>query len=201
MAKVGYIRISTTEQNTTRQETALSDCDPVFIDRCSGKNTKRPELQKMLSYVRAGDTLKVESFSRLARNTADLLEIVDFLQKKDVQLVSIKENIDTSTPAGKLMLTFFAGLSEFEREQMLERQREGIQAAKQTDAERIANGLPPVKYRGRKRIDTDKDDFRREYRRWKAGKQTGAQTMRNLGLKPSTFYRRVKEYETQKDRK
>ena len=99
------------------------------------------------------------------------------------------------------MLTFFAGLSEFEREQMLERQREGIQAAKQTDAERITNGLPPVKYRGRKRIDTDKDDFRREYRRWKAGKQTGAQTMRNLGLKPSTFYRRVKEYETQKDRK
>ena len=198
MAKIGYIRVSTSEQNTARQETALADCSPVFVDRCSGKNTARPELQKMLAYIRQGDTVIVESFSRLARSTSDLLAIVDFMRKKDVELISLKENFDTSTPAGKLMLTMFAALAEFEREQMLERQREGIQAAKAADAARIANGLEPLKYRGRKPIAINQDDFHREYKKWKDGKQTAVATMKKLNLKPGTFYRRVKEYETQK---
>lgn len=193
--KVGYIRVSTDEQNTARQETALAECEKLFIDHCSGKNTARPELEKMLSFVRAGDTVIVESFSRLARSTPDLLRLVDFLRKKDVEIVSLKESFDTSTPAGKLMLTVFAALSEFERAQMLERQREGIREAQKADAERIAKGLKPKKYPGRKRLEIDPDAFELQYTKWKAGKQTGAQTMRKLHLTPSTFYRRVREYE------
>lgn len=198
MARVGYIRISTSEQHAERQEIALADCSPVFRDICSGKNAQRPQLQQMLTYIRQGDTVVVESFSRLARSTTDLLQIVDFIKQKGAEIVSLKENFDTSTPAGRLMLTMFAALAEFERETILERQREGIQAAKKADAERIANGLDPVKYRGGLRIRVDQDDFRQEYRKWKSGKQTAVETMKKLKLKPTTFYRRVKEYEAQK---
>ena len=132
---IGYIRISTTDQNTARQEVLMKElgAEQVFIDRMSGKNTDRPELKRMMSFVREGDTVIVESISRFARNTKDLLELVERLTKKRVEFVSKKEAIDTSTPTGKFMLTVFGAVAELEREYILQRQREGIAIAKQND--------------------------------------------------------------------
>lgn len=198
MARIGYIRVSTAEQHTERQETALADCDRVFIDHASGKTSDRPKLKEMLAYIRQGDTVIVESFSRLARSTPDLLHIVQVMTEKGVEVVSLKEQLDTNTPRGKLMLTLFAALAEFEREQMLERQREGIQAAKKADAARVAAGLAPVKYRGRKPVEIPPEEFEKQYNDWKAGKQTAVSAMKHLKISRTTFYNRVKEYEEKK---
>ena len=130
--KIGYIRVSTQEQNTIRQEILMErlGVDELYIDRASGKNAQRPELQKMMEYVRRGDTVIVESISRFARNTRDLLELVERLAGKGVEFISQKEAIDTTTPTGKFMLTVFGAVAELEREYILQRQREGIAAAK-----------------------------------------------------------------------
>ena len=142
--KIGYIRISTTDQNTARQEVLMKELnvEQVFIDRMSGKNTDRPELKKMMGFVREGDTVIVESISRFARNTKDLLDLVEQLTAKRVEFISKKEAIDTTTPTGKFMLTVFGAVAELEREYILQRQREGIAIAKQ-------NGV----YKGRKPIE------------------------------------------------
>lgn len=186
MERIGYVRVSTEEQNEARQEAIMErlEVSKVFIEKLSGKDTNRPQLKAMLEYVREGDTVVVESYSRLARNTKDLLSIVDELSSKGVQFISQKENIDTTTPQGRLMLTIFAGLAQFERECMLERQREGIAIAK-------AEG----KYRGRQPITIDWEQFKIVYDKWKGGNITARKAMEELGLKPNTFYRRVKEYE------
>ncbi len=129
---IGYIRISTADQNTARQEVLMQELgvDQVYIDRMSGKNTDRPELKRMMNFVRNGDTVIVESISRFARNTRDLLDLVEKLTAKGVEFVSKKEAIDTITPSGKFMLTIFGAVAELEREYILQRQREGIAVAK-----------------------------------------------------------------------
>ena len=129
--KIGYIRISTLDQNTARQEVLMEalEVDEIYIDRMSGKSADRPELRRMLEYVRRGDTVVVESISRFARNTRDLLELVERLTEKGVEFVSQKEAIDTTTPTGKFMLTVFGAVAELEREYILQRQREGIAIA------------------------------------------------------------------------
>lgn len=129
---VAYVRVSTAEQNETRQVEALEkqSIEKWFIEKVSGKDTNRPQLQAMLDYVREGDTVYVHDFSRLARSTKDLLTLVEKLKVKGVYIVSNKENIDSSTPTGKLMLTMIGAIAEFERQNMLERQREGIAIAK-----------------------------------------------------------------------
>lgn len=131
--RIAYVRVSTVEQNEARQIEALKkyDIEKWFEEKVSGKDTNRPKLQELLDFVRAGDTVYIHDFSRLARNTKDLLDIVEQLQKKEVNLVSNKESIDSSTPSGKLMLTMIGAIYEFERMNMLERQREGIEIAKQ----------------------------------------------------------------------
>ena len=187
--KVGYVRVSTEEQNTIRQEVLMQDLEveKIYIDRASGKNKERRELQEMLNFVREGDTVIVESYSRLARSTRDLLDIVESLKIKGVEFISRKEAIDTSTPAGRLMLTIFAGLYQFERECILERQAEGIREAKKAG-----------KYKGRKPIEVDRLKFKTLYDQWKAGKITAVTMQKQLNLTAPTFYRRVKEFEVVK---
>ena len=124
----------------------------------------------------------VESISRIARNTRDLLSIVSELTEKGVEFVSLKENIDTTTPQGRFMLTVFGALAELERENILERQREGIEIAKSEG-----------KYKGRKPIDYDEAQMKALCKKWRAGEITATAAMKELGLKPNTFYRRVKE--------
>jgi len=152
----------------------------VYIDRMSGKNADRPELKRMMNYVRDGDTVIVESISRFARNTRDLLDLIEQLNEKNVEFVSKKEAIDTSTPTGKFMLTIFGAVAELEREYILQRQREGIEIAK-------ANGV----YKGRKPIV--RAGFETVVKEWRDGKITAVAAMRKLDLKPSTFYRKVKK--------
>lgn len=185
--RVGYVRVSTEEQKTIRQEVIMRELgvDKVYKEKVSGKSQiGREELEKMLQFVREGDVVVVESISRIARNTKDLLEIVERLREKGVNFTSRKEQIDTNTPAGQFMLTVFGAMAQLEREYILDRQREGIEIARQ-------NG----KYKGRKPIAVDREKFEEVYRRWKAGEVKGVEAMRELDLKPSTFYRRVRDYE------
>lgn len=185
--KVGYVRVSTDDQNTARQEVIMAELgvEKVYLEKVSGKSQKgREQLEAMLQYVREGDVVVAESISRIARNTKDLLDIVERLNKKGVDFISKKETIDTKTPTGKFMLVVFGAIAQLEREYMLDRQREGIEIARQ-------NG----KYKGRKPIAIDEAKFEAVYLRWKAEEVKGVEAMAELGLKPSTFYRRVREYE------
>lgn len=179
--KVAYIRVSTEEQNTARQEEAMKalGVERIYIEKISGKNTDRPQLKAMMEFIREGDIVIVESYSRLARSTHDLLEMVETFTAKGVAFRSLKEQIDTSTPQGKLMLTIFAGLAQFERECLLQRQAEGISIAK-------AAG----KYRGRTPAPVP-DNWNEVYKLWKAGEITAVEAQKRTGLKSNTFYRLV----------
>ena len=174
--KVGYVRCSTVEQNEERQLRMMAeqgiDAKHIYTDKASGKNTDRPAFHKMMNYVREGDTVVVESISRIARNTRDLLGIVEQLTAKGVEFVSIKEQIDTTTPQGKFMLTVFGALAELER---------------------IAIAKEQGKYKGRKLIDADPEQLAAVCARWRAGEITARAAMQEVGMKPNTFYRRVKD--------
>ena len=150
--RVGYVRVSSVEQNEERQIVALkqkADVEKLFVDKISSKSANRPKFDEMMNFLREGDELIVSEFSRLARSTTDLLNIVDSLTKKDVKVRSLKEQLDTSTPQGRFMLTIFGAIAEFERELILQRQREGIQIAKSAG-----------KYKGRNSKKRPKDfDF------------------------------------------
>lgn len=186
--KVGYVRVSTEEQNTARQEVIMEELgvEKIFLEKVTGKTQRgREQLEAMLQFVREGDVVVVESISRIARNTKDLLEIVERLNEKGVDFTSRKEQIDTNTASGKFMLTVFGAIAQLEREYILDRQREGIEIARQ-------NG----KYKGRMPIAVDEEKFAEVYARWKSGEIQGVAAMRELDLKPSTFYRRVRDYES-----
>lgn len=184
--KIGYVRVSTEEQNTARQDILMEQlgAERVYTDKMSGKDRKRPGLEEMMTFVREGDTVVVESISRFARSTKDLLSLTEQLRDKKVEFVSKKEAIDTTTPQGKFMLTVFGAMAQLEREQILQRQAEGIAAAK-------AAG----KYTGRKRIAVDEDTFTELYRAWINGETTPKFICKKLGISPATFYRRVHDYE------
>lgn len=179
---VAYIRVSTEEQNYESQMEAMKDLEfaKVFTEKRSAKDTNRPELQNMLDYVREDDTVYVKDFSRLARSTKDLLNIIDILETKKVKLISIKEKLDTSTPAGKLMVTMLGAIYEFERANLLERQKDGIAVAKKEG-----------RYKGRKKIQKP-DNWQEVYSDWYCRKITAKKACELLKLKTNTFYNFVK---------
>lgn len=146
--KIGYARVSTQDQNLDRQLDNLraAGCERIFNEKMTGTKSDRPELKTMLLTLRSGDVLVIDSFSRLSRSTKDLLELVDRLSCMGVHLVSLKENLDTTTATGKLMLTMLSALSQFERDLIAERTVDGLRAAR-------ARG----RHGGRPRVGTDKD--------------------------------------------
>lgn len=188
MANIGYVRVSTKEQNTGRQFALLEEKGIIlergYVEKVSAKDVDgRPKLKEMLDFVREGDTVYIESISRLARNIMDLLNIVKQLQEKKVELISLKETIDTSTPQGKFMLSVFAALAELERETIKQRQREGIDLAL---AEGRAYGRPKIEF---------SSTFAKNYRDWRGGKIKAVEFMKKENLKKTTFYNMIKKYE------
>ena len=183
--RIAYVRVSTTEQNDGRQIEALKKqgIDKWFTEKISAKDTNRPQLQAMLDFAREGDTIYIHDFSRLARSTKDLLSIVEKLTTKGIFLVSNKENIDTSTPTGKLMLTMIGAINEFERSNLLERQREGIALA-------VKEG----KYKGRKEVVID--NFTEYYNRYAKREINKVQLAKELGITRPTLDKLIKEQES-----
>lgn len=183
---LAYVRVSTIEQNEERQLIALERYNPdkIFKEKVSAKDTNRPELQRLLEFAREGDTIVVHDFSRLARNTRDLLDITEQLKRKGVTLISNKENIDTSTPTGKLMLTMIGAIAEFERQNLLDRQREGIAIAKEKGV-----------YKGRKPIEIDDSKFTEVYNRYMSRGISKVDMAKELGVSRPTLDRMITKYQ------
>lgn len=185
MSNLAYVRVSTIEQNTARQEVAIKETvkiDKWFIEKVSAKDRERKELNKLLDYIRTDDTIYIHSLDRLARNTRDLLNIIEILNKKNVKLHSIKDNIDFNSSTGKFMLTILGGVAELERNILKERQKEGI-------AEAQKKGI----YEGRKKIKLNDKQFNELYKDWKKGYITQKDMCDKLSISRSTLYRRIKE--------
>ena len=182
--RLAYVRVSTVEQNEQRQIEAMKryNIEKWFTEKVSAKDTNRPKLQELLEFAREGDTIHIHDFSRLARSTKDLLHIVETLNAKGVHLVSNKEDIDTSTPTGKLMLTLLGAIAEFERQNLLDRQREGIEIAKRAG-----------KYKGGKRKQVT--EFESGYTRYKAREITKVELSQILHISRPTLDKLIKEYE------
>lgn len=185
---IAYVRVSTVEQNETRQKEALKkyDIDKWFIEKASGKDTNRPRLQEMLEYIREDDTVYVEEFSRLGRSTADLLNTVQQIEDVGAKFVSLKENFDTKTPTGKLQMTMMAAIAEFERSMILERQREGIAIAKREG-----------KYKGRKAVSVP--NIGTYYDKYMRRKGTKVSIAHELGISRTTLDKLFREYERSSD--
>ena len=186
---VFYARVSTEQQNEARQIVTAEEikAEKIFLDKLSGKDTNRPELKHMLDYVREGDTVVVSEISRLARNTKDLLTLIEQLEKKKVGFRSLKEQLDTTTPQGRFVLTIFAALSELEREMIRQRQAEGIAVAKSSG-----------KYKGRRAIEVDEKNFRTVCVDWQAGRRTAKSIAKQFGFSMPIFYKFIHKYDISK---
>lgn len=183
--KLAYIRVSTREQNVARQKEALKKygIDKWFIDKCSGKDTNRPKLQEMLEYMRDGDTIYIHEFSRLARSTQDLLNLVELFKDKGVVLISNKESLNTSTAEGKLMLTLIGAINEFERNIIRERQLEGIELAKERGD-----------YKGGKpKVQIDEELFKKLLDKYQNHEINKSQFAEKLGVSRPTLYKIFKK--------
>ncbi len=182
--KIGYVRVSTEEQNEARQVEALNKLgvEKIYIEKKSGKNLDRPVLQEMLDFIREGDTVYVHDLSRISRSLTDLLNLVELLHKKRVHLVSEKESVNTETPTGRLFLSIVGAINEFERTNLLERQREGIEIAKREG-----------KYKGRK--PRQLDNVAELYAMWQSGEKSKVQIARDYRISRPSLDRLFKEHE------
>lgn len=182
--KIGYVRVSTVEQNEARQVEALNKLgvQKIYIEKKSGKNLDRPVLQEMLDFIREGDTVYVHDLSRISRSLTDLLNLVELLQKKKVHFISNKEQVDTTTPTGRLFLSIVGAINEFERTNLLERQREGIAIAKRVG-----------KYKGRK--PRTLEHVAELYNMWIRREKSKAEIARDYQISRPTLDRLFKEYE------
>lgn len=184
--RIGYIRVSTTHQNTDRQEDSLEqmNVEKLFIEKASGKDRKRPQLKAMMEFVQAGDTVVVHELSRMARSVVDLYDIAKELNEKGVSLESLKEDIDLTSATGKLTFGIMAVMAQFERDLLLERQKEGIAAAK-------ARG----KRWGRENIyGTDERLVHEVFSKYYAKKISYVDATEKLGMKKGTFYYRYNKW-------
>ena len=179
--KVGYARVSTADQNLERQLDMLRQygADPIFQEKMTGTKRDRPELNWMLAHIASGDTVVVESLSRLGRSTKDLIELVELMKRKGVELVSLKEQIDTSTPTGKLLFTLMSALAQFERDVIAERTKEGLKAAR-------ARG----RCGGRPKCDSRK--VQQALKLYHARQHTVKEIEELTGVKKATLYRAVR---------
>ncbi|EOP32818.1 recombinase family protein [Bacillus cereus] len=178
----GYARVSTQQQDLIRQLDMLQNynCTEILTEKITGTKSDRPELTRLKDKIRPGDTLVVESFSRLGRSTKDLIELVDFFENKGVKLISIKEQFDTNTPQGKLMLTVFQAFSQFERDLIAQRTLEGLESAR---ARGRVGGRPRVK-----------DSFLQRALKLYDSKEYSIQEIVNMtGISQATLYRYIRK--------
>lgn len=180
---IGYARVSTKDQNLDRQIDNLKarGCERIFQEKITGTKASRPELDKLLLTLRPGDVLVIDSFSRLSRSTQDLLAMVDKLNELGVQLVSLKEQLDTTTATGKMMMTMLSALIQFERDLLVERTNDGLKAAK-------ARG----RVGGRPRVGTDATK-KKAIALYNSNTMTNTEIARDAGVSIATLNRWIKE--------
>lgn len=179
---LGYARVSTEAQNLDRQLDALKEygADIIYNEKMTGTRKDRPELAKLIDRMTEGDTVVIESLSRLGRSTKDLIELTELFQKKGVHLVSLKENIDTGTPAGKLLFTLMSAIAQFERDTIADRTREGLRAAR---ARGRMGGRPK----------TDTDIIKKAVKLYRTGQYSIKEIEELTGIRKSTLYRNLQE--------
>lgn len=176
----GYARVSTEQQNLDRQLDALRKygCDTIYNEKMTGTKRDRPELAKILDRMTEGDTVVIESLSRLGRSTKDLIELTELFQSKGVHLVSLKEQIDTSTSTGKLLFTLMSAIAQFERDVIADRTREGLKSAR---ARGRTGGRPR----------TDADAVRKAIKLYNTRQYSIREIEELTGVKKSTLYRNL----------
>lgn len=185
MAKIAYIRVSTTHQKggIIRQNYIMpDDIDKTFTDEASGKDTNRPGFKKMMDYVREGDIVYFESFSRVSRSLHDLLSILDEFEKKGVSFVSLKENISTEGATGRLIVSVLGAISAYEKEINAERRAFGYNKA--LEAGKV--GRPSA---------AKSKEYLEAYADWKEKKITAKEAMKRAGVSAATWYKMAKEQE------
>ena len=184
---LGYARVSTEAQNLDRQIDALKKygVDMIYNEKMTGTKRDRPELVKMLDRMTEGDTVVVESLSRLGRSTKDLIELTELFERKGVHLVSLKESIDTSSSTGKLLFTLMSAIAQFERDVIADRTKEGLRSAR---ARGRTGGRPKA----------NPDAVRKAVKLYRTGQYSVKEIEELTGVKKSTLYRNLRREDSQK---